>query len=57
MENNASFELATSPLGSLLPAARCHAVVVQRNNMARKFYGLRRALADTKKLIIYSDLL
>lgn len=43
-----------------LPWAACcqqPGATLQRNNMARKFYGLRRALADTKKLIIYSDLL
>lgn len=57
LENNTSFELATSPPRPRAACCQQPGATLQRNNMARKFYGLRRALADTKKLIIYSDLL
>lgn len=53
---NTSSQLATPSFGS--GPARCQqaGATIKCNNTARKFYGLCRALVDTKKPIIYSDL-
>lgn len=56
LKKNPSFELATPSFGSGPACRQQPGATFKRNNKAGKFYALRWALADTKKLIIYSDL-
>lgn len=56
LEENTSFELATPSFGSGPARRQQPGATFKSDNMARKFYGLCRAPADTKKLIIYSNL-
>lgn len=56
LEINTSFELATPSFGSGPARYQQPGATFQCNNRGRKFDGLCRAPVDTKKLIIYSNL-